>query len=98
MFHSSQIAGGANNFTSFSNPELDRLIDQARRTVDEDQRMKLWQACHRILHDEQPYTFMLRRKSLVFIDKRVHNVQRVLTGLNDRGEWYVPGPLQTRQP
>ncbi len=98
MFHSSQIAGGANNFTSYANPELDALIDEARRTIDEDQRMELWQACHRILYEDQPYTFMHRRKSLVFIDKRIHNVKRVTTGLNDRTEWYVPMPLQARRP
>jgi peptide/nickel transport system substrate-binding protein len=98
MFHSSQIAGGANNFTSYRNAELDRLIDDARRTIDEDERMKLWQACHRILHEDQPYTFMLRRKSTIFIDKRFHNVQKVKTGLNGRTEWYVPTPMQLRQP
>lgn len=98
MFHSSQIAGGANNFTSYSNPELDRLIDQARRTIDEDKRMELWQACHRILYEDQPYTFMMRRKSLVFIDGRIDNVKRVTTGLNDRTQWYVPAPQQLRKP
>ncbi|MEX0776020.1 MAG: ABC transporter substrate-binding protein [Phycisphaeraceae bacterium] len=98
MFHSSQIAGGANNFTSYRNPQLDKLIDQARRTINEDQRMKHWQACHRILYEDQPYTFMLRRKSLVFIDKRVHNVRKVLTGLSGRTTWYVPGELQKRRP
>ena len=98
MFHSSQIAGGANNFTSYSNPKLDALIDEARRTVIEDERMPLWQACHRILHEDQPYTFLIRRKALLFIDRRFHNVQRVTTGLNERVEWYVPGPMQTRRP
>ncbi|MBI1335626.1 MAG: hypothetical protein GC164_01535 [Phycisphaera sp.] len=96
MFHSSQIANGANNFTSYINPELDKLIDEARRTIDEDKRMKLWQACHRILYEDQPYTFLLRRQSTTFIDKRFHNVKRVTTGLNDRSEWYVPAGQQLR--
>ncbi len=96
MFHSSQIAGGANNFTSYRNAELDQTIDRARRTIDEDARMKLWQACHRILHEDQPYTFMLRRKSTLFIDSRFHNVLKVKTGLNGRTEWYVPSPMQRR--
>lgn len=98
MFHSSQIAGGANNFTSYRNAELDALIDQARGTIDEAERMKLWQACHRILYEDPPYTFMLRRKATWFLDKRVHNVQRVTTGINGRVEWYVPAPMQKRQP
>ena len=94
MFHSSQIADGADNFMSYSNPELDKLIDQARRTIDEGKRMPLWQACHRILHEDQPYTFLFTSKSLVFLDGRIQNVRRVTTGLNDQGEWYVPAPQQ----
>lgn len=98
MFHSSQIANGANNFTHYINPKLDALIDDARRTIDEGRRMKLWQACHDLLHEDQPYTFLMRRKTLLFINKRVENVHRVLTGLNGRTEWYVPGPEQVRKP
>ena len=90
MFHSSQIADGADNFISYRNDELDRTIDEARRTVNEAARMGLWHACHRLLHEDQPYTFLYSRKSLVFIDRRVRNVERIRLGLNDRDEWYVP--------
>jgi len=41
MFHSSQIDDGGDNFVQYKNEELDALIDQARATVDEDQRMPL---------------------------------------------------------
>ena len=82
MFHSSQIEGGGNDFVGYRNPELDRLIEQARRTVDEKARMKLWHAAERILHEDQPYTFLMRRKSLLFIDRRIHNVKKTRIGLN----------------
>ncbi len=94
MFHTSQIEGRANNFMSYSNPELDRLIDAARRTIDESKRMDLWRACHRILYEDQPYTFMNRGQSLRFIDGRIRNIQEITTGLNDRDEWFVPAPDQ----
>lgn len=94
MFHSSQIGGGADNYPSYANPELDTLIDAARTTLDYEKRMKLWNACHRILHEDQPYTFMFRSKRLVFMDKRIKNVSIHKTGLNDQHQWYVPGPLQ----
>ena len=77
-----------------------RLIVRARETVDEAQRMPLWQECHRILHEDQPYTFLLNRKSLVFIDKRIKNVALTKTGLNFSSTdpspipWYVPATLQ----
>jgi peptide/nickel transport system substrate-binding protein len=97
MFHSSQTTGGGDNFVNYKNPELDRLIEEARRTVDEDKRMPLWQACERILYQDQPYTFLMRRKSLVFVDERVRNLETTRLGLNLGSvpvEIYVPPALQ----
>lgn len=82
IFHSKQIEGGGDNFVNYSNPELDNLIDQARGTVDEAKRMPLWQQAERIMHEDQPYTFLMRRQSLVFIDKRIQNLQITNLGLN----------------
>jgi peptide/nickel transport system substrate-binding protein len=97
MFHSSQTLSGGDNFINYRNPRLDKLIEQARATVDEKTRMPLWHWCERILYDDQPYTFLLRRKTLAFIDARMHNVQVTHLGLNLNTvpvEWFVPGPLQ----
>jgi peptide/nickel transport system substrate-binding protein len=94
MFHSSQTIKGGDNFMNYFNPELDRIIDEARRTIDEDKRMTLWHEVHRILWEDQPYTFMLVRKTLDFIDRRVHNVQLLTTGVNERWEWFVPQGMQ----
>lgn len=90
MFDSSQIADGGDDFTSYKNPELDKLIEEARRTIDEKKRIPLWWQCHAILREDQPYTFLFTRKSTVFVDKRIHNVQKIPLGLNDLTEWFVP--------
>lgn len=97
-FHTDQTKKGGDNFVNHSNPELDAMIDKARTTVDEDTRMPLWQHCHRIIYEDQPYTFLFTRKATVFIDKRIHNVQTLDYGLNTRptNKWYVPGPMQKR--
>ncbi|MEM9914095.1 MAG: ABC transporter substrate-binding protein [Planctomycetota bacterium] len=94
MFHSDNIGEGADNFMSYSNPELDALIEEARMTIDETERMRLWNRVHAILHEDQPYTFLYSRMSLIFVDDRFENVERVKIGLNDRTEWYVPGAIQ----
>ncbi len=99
MFHSSQAKTNGDNFISYKNPELDRLIDAARRTVDEAQRMPIWQAAEAVMYDDQPYTFLVRRKSLLFIDKRIHNLEMTRLGLNIGKdiypkEQYVPKALQ----
>lgn len=94
IFHSDQMADGGDNFVNYSNPELDKAIDKARLIMDDEQRHKAWHVVHRILNDDQPYTFLYTRKSLVFVDDRIKNVQRVKIGLNSPFEWYVPKPLQ----
>ncbi|WGZ95351.1 MAG: peptide-binding protein [Candidatus Thiothrix putei] len=97
MFHSSQAKTDGDNSISYKNPALDKLIDQARATVDEAQRMPVWQQAERIMVDDQPYTFLMRRQSLSFVDKRIQNLQMTKLGLN-RGslpvENYVPVAMQ----
>ena len=94
IFHSKQIEAGGDNFIGYKNERLDQLIEDARGTVDEAKRMPLWQEAERIMYEDQPYTFLMRRKSLVFIDKRIHNLQVTNLGLNMSMvpvEIYVPG-------
>lgn len=97
MFHSSQTIADGDNFISYKNPELDKLIDEARSTVDEARRMPLWQQAERIMYEDQPYTFLMRRQTLAFIDKRIHNLQMTKLGLNMGSlpvETYVPAAMQ----
>ncbi|MGZ4978730.1 MAG: ABC transporter substrate-binding protein [Methylobacter sp.] len=96
IFHSSQIIDGDNRI-SYKNPDLDKLIEEARRTVDESKRMPLWRQAERILYEDQPYTFLMRRKNLLFVDKRIANVQMTKLGLNIGSlplETYVPALQQ----
>mgnify|MGYP006276212951 CR=1 FL=1 len=93
MFHSSQAISKGDNFINYKSPELDKLIEQARATVDEDKRMPLWRQAERVLYQDQPYTFLMRRKSLLFIDNRIKNLTMTKLGLNFGSlplENYVP--------
>jgi peptide/nickel transport system substrate-binding protein len=98
IFHSSQAIAGGDNVIGYVNPELDKAIEAARTTADESKRSELWQACHRIMHEDQPYTFLYTRKALAFMDGRIKNVQRVSLGLNPMLEWYVPKDLRKWAP
>src|SRR5690606_14535297 len=90
IFHSSMIEGTGDNTIGYANPKLDELLVKARTTVDESVRMPLWNQVHAILHEDQPYTFILTSKSLQFIDGRFKNVHPVKTGISPTMEWYVP--------
>ena len=59
--------------------------------------MPLWHQAEAILYDDQPYTFLHRSKSLLFIDKRIANLRINKLGLNltqQPIEPYVPGMKQ----
>lgn len=99
--HSSQTGPGGDNFVSYESSELDKLIEAARGEMDAEKRMPLWHKVHEHLWSAQPYTYLFRSKSLVFIDKRIKNVKvERATGLNLGGrlgvplEWYVPQAQQ----
>lgn len=95
--HGSQIEKNADNFVNYINPELDKLIDKARATVIEKDRMPLWKNCERIIYEDQPYTFLMRRQSLRFIDNRIKNIKNTNLGLNFSQipiEIYVPSKHQ----
>lgn len=92
IWHSSQIEGGS-NYVGFSNSEADAIIEEARRTLDDDKRNKLYHKFHRIIHDEQPYTFVYTRPQQRFLHRRFENVIIHKLGL-DEHEWYVPKEKQ----
>jgi len=87
IWHSSQIESGS-NYVRFNNPEADKLIEQARKTLDEDKRNALYHKFHRIIHRQQPYTFIYTRPEQRFLDRRFENVVIHKLGIN-KLEWYA---------
>ncbi len=92
IWHSSQLEQGS-NFVGFSNREADRLIDEARTEFNRDKRIELYRKFSKIVHEEQPYTFLFCRKSTVALNKRFKGVVVYPLGLEPR-EWFVPPLLR----
>ncbi|NLA75402.1 MAG: hypothetical protein GX846_08040 [Deltaproteobacteria bacterium] len=92
-WHSSQIGNRGSNHVGFNVPEADKLMEEARVTIDDEKRNKLYHQFHRILHEEQPYTFIYTRPGEAFLNKRFENVKTHLLGIN-HFEWYVPKERQ----
>ncbi len=92
LWHSDSIPDQGDNFTQWSNERADELIERGRATLDYDERMAVWHELHEVLHDEQPYTFMLNSPWIRFISRRVGNVNTYPIGL-DINEMYIPAPL-----
>ncbi len=92
IWHSSQAKKGS-NFVGFVNKEADEIIEKARREFDAKKRNEMYHRFHRIIHEEQPYTFLFTMNALVAVDKRFQNVNVYPMGLEPR-EWWVPVALQ----
>jgi peptide/nickel transport system substrate-binding protein len=93
LWHSSQIGNRGSNYVGFNIAEADTIIEQARRTIDEGKRNKLYHQLHAILHAEQPYTFLFTRPTFRLVDRRFKNVNIHKMGYNYL-EWYVPKDKQ----
>jgi len=93
IFHSSQIANRGSNYVGFENPQADAILEQIRRTFDKAERDHLCHRFHRILHEEQPYTFLFTRPTFRLVDRRFRNVKIYKLGPK-YWQWYVPRELQ----
>ncbi|MEM1423756.1 MAG: ABC transporter substrate-binding protein, partial [Planctomycetota bacterium] len=92
LWHSASILNQGDNFSQWSNAEADRLIELGRRTIDEDERMKVWHELHRVLHEEQPYTFMVNPPWIRFARQNIGNLNKYNIGLN-KFETFVAEPF-----
>jgi len=97
LWHSASIQNQGDNFAQWNSPEADRLIDLGRATLDDDERMRVWHRLHQLIHDEQPYTFLLALPWIRFIDRDVANIHPYPSGLN-KEEWYFPGGASAPAP
>jgi peptide/nickel transport system substrate-binding protein len=89
LFHSSQIGQAGSNYVGFSNEDADLLLEKIRCSLDAGRRESVCRRLHRVLHEEQPYTFLFSRPSFRLIDRRFKNVRVYRLGLK-YWDWYVP--------
>jgi peptide/nickel transport system substrate-binding protein len=79
------------NHIGFANPEVDRLLEQGRRTFDMDQRKKAYFRIQEILADEQPIVFLYVPDALQAIHKRFRGIEPAPAGIDYNFiKWYVP--------
>jgi peptide/nickel transport system substrate-binding protein len=63
------------NYGGYSNPRIDELFAEGRREFDFEKRRKIYQEIHRILYDDQPYTWLYNRPILAAFNRRIGGVQ-----------------------
>jgi peptide/nickel transport system substrate-binding protein len=71
MYHSSAQAGNGRNFMFYSNPEVDRLIDQAVGSPSEKTATALYERAARIIVEDSPDIFIGKRLEVTVLRKEV---------------------------
>jgi peptide/nickel transport system substrate-binding protein len=74
LFHSGEIGPWKNNFISYSNPEVDSLINESKLTLDHEKRRTINRKLHAILADENPYTFLWTLTNYAAYNSKVRHV------------------------
>ncbi len=95
IWHSSQHKPGQYNFISYSNPEVDRLLIEGRRTFDVRERTAIYRRLHAVIAADVPYVFLYCPDELQTIHKRILGPQVAPAGLGwNFREWHVPKDKQ----
>ena len=76
---------------------MDDILVKARRELDFKKRQRMFRKVHKIIAEDQPYTFLFNLYELYFYDKKYRNVKLYILGNPNPyylDEWYIPKALQ----
>lgn len=71
IWHSSQAEPYKLNFVGFHNPRADELIIKIREEYDRKRQIEYTHELHRIIYEDQPYTFLYAGKWTALLDERI---------------------------
>jgi peptide/nickel transport system substrate-binding protein len=97
IWHSSQQAPGQFNFIGYSNPQVDRLLEQGRLELDIEKRTKIYHEFSRLLLEDSPVVYLYAGYGLPAIHKRIKGIDDPAppAGIgHNSDEWYIPQPLR----
>ena len=95
LWHSSYAdVPNSSNHVGYQSDEADRLIAVIRdANLSRDERLRAFHEFHALLHEEQPYTFMVSRKQFMASDKRLQEIEFFAERpCYDIAEWSVATP------
>jgi len=90
IWHSSKTKPGEFNFINYSNPEVDRLLEEGRRIFEREKRRQIYHQVHEILYEEQPYLFLYVADALPAVHERFRGIEPAPLGIGYNFiDWYV---------
>ena len=94
VWHGSQAdVPDSSNHCAYRNPQVDRLIDELRVTMDRQKQIDIYHQIHRLIYDDQPCTFLFVDKATAGRDARIENVKFYkIRPCVDAREWHSSRP------
>ncbi|MCK5450649.1 MAG: peptide-binding protein [Candidatus Omnitrophica bacterium] len=90
VWHSDSSKEGGLNFVSYSNPEVDQLIELGRGKFDINERAKIYKRIHCLISEDVPYTFLFFPYSTIAVQKRFKGIEPAPAGIGYNFiDWYV---------
>jgi len=81
IWDSESCKKGGFNFVGYSNKEVDRLIKEAERTVDNEKFYKIYRKIFKLITDDNPYLFLVIPNSITVVNKKIHPVIPSIIGV-----------------
>ncbi len=76
IWHSESARAGGSNFISYSNPQVDKLIDEARVLPNKEKRKAIWKKVYRLIADDAPYVFMFSNRYVLYASSKRMQMQK----------------------
>lgn len=94
FWHSSQIPSGGLNLSNYYNKDVDKLLEEARKTNNLDERAKKYIDFQNILAEDLPAIFLYNPNYHYAVDKKIKgiNIEHISIPsdrFNEIGEWYI---------
>ncbi len=80
IWHSSQAHRDELNYVAYASPRADDLILRIRTEYDVDAQIELTRELHRVIAEDQPYTFLYEPLMAIVLDKRIVRVRKAADG------------------
>jgi peptide/nickel transport system substrate-binding protein len=72
---------GSQNYSRYSNPEVDKLLNSARQEMDQTKRKAMYDQVMNIVHEDVPYVYLYNEHDVFGLSKDVQGFQYIPDGL-----------------
>jgi peptide/nickel transport system substrate-binding protein len=90
LWHSSSSKLGGFNLVSYSNPEVDKLIEQGINTINRDELGIIYKEIFKKISDDLPYLFLYIPDSITVVNKNIKNIEPSVIGImHNQKDWEI---------